>query len=44
VALRVTAPKPGEGTLNGVLRYQACDNAACFPPRTLPVRVAVTVH
>jgi hypothetical protein len=33
---------PGSSTLTGALRYQACDNAACFPPRTLPVQVAVT--
>ena len=44
VAVRITAPRPGDSTLSGVLRYQACDNAACFPPRTLPVRVAVTAH
>jgi Disulphide bond corrector protein DsbC len=41
VALRVEAPK-GDTTLSGSLRYQACDNAACFPPRTLPVKVVVT--
>jgi hypothetical protein len=41
VSLRVVAPK-GASTLTGLLRYQACDNAACFPPKTLPVTVAVT--
>jgi hypothetical protein len=40
VMLRVLAPK-GATTLSGMLRYQACDNAACFPPRTLGVKVAV---
>ena len=40
VRLRVIAAK-GASTLTGTLRYQACDNAACFPPRSLPVRVAV---
>ena len=40
VMLRVVAPK-GATMVTGLLRYQACDNAACFPPRTLPVRVAV---
>lgn len=40
VRLRVVATK-GPQTLTGSLRYQACDNAACFPPRTLPVRFAV---
>jgi hypothetical protein len=32
---------PGSSTLTGALHYQACDKAACFPPRTLPVQVAV---
>jgi hypothetical protein len=41
VMLRVIVPR-GASTLTGALRYQACDNAACFPPRTLPVKVAVT--
>ncbi len=41
VRVRMTAV-PGSSTLTGALHYQACDNAACFPPRTLPVQVAVT--
>jgi len=41
VTVRIVAPK-GASTLVGSLRYQACDNAACFPPKTLPVMVAVT--
>ena len=41
VSLRVMVPK-GASTLVGSLHYQACDNAACFPPRTLAVMVAVT--
>jgi hypothetical protein len=40
VSVRVVAPK-GASTLVGELRYQACDNSACFPPRTLPVMIAV---
>jgi hypothetical protein len=40
VMLRLVVPK-GATTLSGSLRYQACDNAACFPPRTLAVKVAV---
>ena len=40
VMLRMVVPK-GASTLNGTLRYQACDNAACFPPRNLAVHVAV---
>ncbi len=31
----------GEHTLNGTLRYQACDKAACYPPKTLVVTVPV---
>ncbi len=41
VRVRLLAER-GSSTLAGVLRYQACDNAACFPPRSLPVRVLVT--
>jgi hypothetical protein len=41
VRLRVVVPK-GQSTLTGGLRYQACDNAACFPPRTLAVKAAIT--
>jgi len=32
----------GAHTVDGVLRYQACDNAACYPPKSLPVQVNVT--
>ena len=32
----------GDHTIDGTLRYQACDNAACYPPRTLPVKVVFT--
>ena len=32
----------GEHTIDGSLRYQACDNAACYPPKTLPVQVVFT--
>jgi hypothetical protein len=32
----------GDHTVSGVLRYQACDNAACYPPKTLPVQVLFT--
>lgn len=41
VSLRILAPK-GVSTLTGSLRYQACDNQACFPPKTLPVMISVT--
>jgi len=38
-----TSVAPGNYTMHGVLRYQACDNAQCFPPKTLPVTVDVKV-
>ena len=34
---------PGEYAFHGNLRYQACDNAACYPPKNLAVRFAVKV-
>jgi hypothetical protein len=34
---------PGKYLMRGVLRYQACDNAACYPPKTLPVSFEVKV-
>jgi DsbC/DsbD-like thiol-disulfide interchange protein len=40
VVVKIVARK-GQWVLTGGLRYQACDSAACFPPRTLPVKVAV---
>lgn len=41
VKLPVTAT-PGEHVVSAALKYQACDNAACYPPRTLPVQVTFT--
>jgi Disulphide bond corrector protein DsbC len=32
----------GSHTLDGTLRYQACDYAACYPPRSLPVQVVLS--
>lgn len=34
---------PGRYIMHGILRYQACDNAQCFPPKTLPVNVSIKV-
>ena len=34
----------GEHTLTGSLRYQACDNASCYPPMTVPVKVLFTAR
>ena len=33
---------PGEHTMDATLKYQACDNASCYPPRTLPVKILFT--
>jgi hypothetical protein len=32
----------GMHEINGMLRYQACDHAACYPPKNLPVQVLFT--
>jgi cytochrome c biogenesis DsbD-like protein len=34
---------PGKYEMRGNLRYQACDNAACYPPKNLPVNFEVKV-
>jgi len=34
---------PGKYVMHGVLHYQACDNAQCFPPKNLPVSFEVKV-
>ncbi len=41
IKLPVTAAA-GEHTVDGSLRYQACDSAACYPPKTLPIQVIFT--
>ena len=34
---------PQKYEFHGNLRYQACDNAACYPPKSLPVKFEVSV-
>ena len=34
---------PGKYQMHGVLRYQACDNAACYPPKNLPISFEIKV-
>lgn len=34
---------PANYAVHGKLNYQACDNAACYPPRSLPVSFEVKV-
>jgi thioredoxin:protein disulfide reductase len=33
----------GPATLNGKIRYQACNNNSCFAPKTVPVTLTVQV-
>ncbi|HEU5341864.1 protein-disulfide reductase DsbD N-terminal domain-containing protein [Edaphobacter sp.] len=34
----------GAHTISGKLHYQACDHAACYPPRDLPVQIIFTAR
>lgn len=43
VKLPVVA-EAGARMINGTLHYQACDHAACYPPRDLPVAVIFTAR
>src|SRR3989442_4465973 len=36
-------PAPGAGPLRAALRFQACDDSRCLPPRTLELTAAVDV-
>ncbi|MGH9580249.1 MAG: protein-disulfide reductase DsbD domain-containing protein [Terriglobales bacterium] len=35
---------PGEYTVSGELKYQACNDRACFPPKSVPVEFKVAVE
>ncbi|HTR27382.1 MAG TPA: hypothetical protein VMI10_25655 [Terriglobales bacterium] len=35
--------QPGKYIVRGSLRYQACDNKACYPPKNLPVSFDVKI-
>ena len=37
------AALPGKFTVHGELRYQACNDNACFPPKTMPMQFNVRV-
>jgi Disulphide bond corrector protein DsbC len=39
----LSSVSPGKYIMRGLLRYQACDNAQCFPPKALPVSFEVKV-
>jgi DsbC/DsbD-like thiol-disulfide interchange protein len=43
VKLPVVA-EAGTHTVDGTLRYQACDHAACYPPKSLPVQIIFTAR
>jgi hypothetical protein len=43
VRLPVTATA-GEHIVDATLHYQACDHAACYPPKSLPVQVLFTAQ
>jgi hypothetical protein len=34
----------GPAAQNGTLKYQACDDHACYPPKKVPVNVTVSVE
>lgn len=34
----------GPGTVTGKLRYQACNDKACFPPKTMEVKLPVAIQ
>lgn len=34
----------GQHTIQGTLTYQACDKAACYPPRNVPVQLIFTAQ
>ncbi len=36
--------KRGTQKLDGLLRYQACDHAACYPPKSLPFTVTLAAQ
>jgi hypothetical protein len=36
--------KPGQYALSGELKYQACDDRACYPPKTVPLEIPVRIE
>lgn len=39
-----TTAMPGMAFMNGKLRYQACNNKECLPPKTIDVRVTLDIQ
>ena len=47
IVTRFKAPAsaaPGPAIMNGKLRYQACNNKECLPPKTIDVAVTVDIQ
>ena len=47
IATRFKVPAnaaPGMAFMNGKLRYQACNNKECLPPRTVDVHVTLNIQ
>jgi len=44
VKIRVNVVHAGDYSLTGTLRYQACDNMQCYPPKMVPVSVILNVR
>jgi hypothetical protein len=36
--------QPGMAIMSGKLRYQACTETTCYPPKTVPVKLTVSVR
>jgi len=36
--------KPGQSNMTGKVRYQACDDRSCLPPKTLEVQFPIIVE
>jgi hypothetical protein len=34
----------GPAAQTGTLRYQACDNKSCYPPKNVPVNITVNIQ
>jgi len=46
LCIPLSAPRmaaPGDATLEGVLRYQACNDRICLKPAAIPVRISVRI-
>ena len=44
VTVARTAPRGGSIAVSGTLRYQACDDSLCYPPRNVPVTWTVPIR